>query len=90
MKAIRRYAGKKAGNPWLLARLTTSGFTLTHASGRAKGVRFSFKTGRESGQLTFRVSGDNAGLAVSYLITALVNTELRASIESIHVFVPEA
>lgn len=89
MKAIRVYAGKRPGNPWLLAGSTTHGFVLAHAGQRAKRVKFTFSLGRKVGQLTFRVSGDTASLALSYLVTALVNTDLRAKIDSIEVFVPE-
>ena len=85
MLAIRKYAGLKAGNPWLLSRFTRRGFVLTHSSDRASGVRFAFSSGRESGDLNFRVSGPKAALAVSLVVTAIVNTELSRIAESIEV-----
>ena len=89
MKAIRTYAGEKGGYTWSLARMTETGFVLSHSSNRGQGVRFSFKPGRNPGLLTFAVSGEKAAVAVSLVVTALVNTKLRAIIESIEIVVPQ-
>lgn len=87
--AIRKYAGVKAGNPWLLSRFTSRGFILTHSSSRASGVRFAFRSGNP-GELEFRVSGPTAALAVSLVVTAIVNTELTRIAEAVEVIAADS
>jgi hypothetical protein len=80
--AIREYT--TARNPWTVR--TRRPLVLSHASGRAEGVRFELKTDKSG--VSLLIHGGNARLALAYAATLLANTRFADLIAAFTVELP--
>lgn len=77
--AIRDYALERPGRPWLVN--SRRPLVLRHASRRAAGVAYRFS--RDGDDVTLRVSGRDAWLALAFAVTMLAGPRFARHVERV-------